>query len=109
MAIARRETPAGFRDDESSGLLVPKTDLPVVLKHEVITAAQWKLVSRAVKDVCAPHNIRFAWMCNDAACMQHRVCPECGISHSSIMKRTRTPNGFTLSCSHRKITYNPDL
>lgn len=94
--------------EHESGLLVPDQE-ETLLEREVITKAEWKLVSRAINDVCAPHNLKFLWQCNDKRCLKHRVCPECNVAHGAFMKRVRTANGYYLQCAHRKLVFDPEI
>lgn len=93
MGLAKSSAPIGFREN-TDGLLVPG-DLPRL--REVITSEEWKYVRLAIEHVCAPRNLRFVWMCNDAHCSD------------KIMKRLRTADGFKLQCAHRELVVSKDI
>lgn len=106
MGLAKLSSlPDGYSDDPS-GLVLPSSISTRI--REVITAEEWRLVTRTINTVCAPHNLRFAWLCNDPRCSE-RKCPTCGKPTASAMRRIRTVDGFLLRCDHRELIYSPSV
>lgn len=94
--LPRVAIPAGFREDvgHGSGLIVPES---LSRQREVITQDEWRQLTRTIKDICMPHNMRVVFFCNDQKC-----------AADPRMERIRTAHGFILRCRHRDLVFQPD-
>ncbi len=75
-----------------SGLIVPEDTARI---RVAMTWDQYRQLSRTIKDVCAPFNIKFLWRCNQAGC-----------PHPEIERIRHGDGGFILRCGHRDIVFS---
>lgn len=87
--------PPGFHaDGDGSGLLVPAE---LGRKREVCLQEQWKYVTRAIEQFCAPFNFRFMLLCNNPKCPDPTV------------KRKRQPDGYLFQCGCREVVVSDQI